>query len=450
MTAHRTSRRRFLGRTAQAVAAAGAVAQTARSAERINGANERMSVGFVGVGARGRELMRRANQLAKAENVKLVGVCDIWTQARERGAGMLQQWNGTQPISCRTIDEICARKEIDALIIATADFQHPVHTCLAVEAGKDVYVEKPLGCDFDQIRKVRDVVRRSDRVVQMGTFRRSHGVPKAARDFIQQGRLGRVSYVEMVQPLFQQRWRIPGAEKSLREADTDWSEFLAYTPTVPFDPRKYREFRLFWPYSTGIFCQWMSHAVDVVNLVLDELPKSVVASGGVYVWKDGRTNPDTAHCLVEYPRGCLFSYHMRLGNSANGRAPIAYGTTGTLELYTGLAYGDGGGGDIARDRPDDPGSIYNADAMTRLPDRAKGGLILDAPPDEDHMTNFFRCVRSRKTPNADIEAGFAHALATTMAGLSLRIGQRITYDAEHDKLLLTEQSQTDTTTTDCG
>jgi predicted dehydrogenase len=346
--------------------------------------------------------------------------------------------------------EICDHEDIDALIIATPDFQHPGQTCLAVEAGKDVYVEKPLGCDFEQLKKARDVVRRSDRVVQMGTFRRSHGVPRAARDFIAQGRLGRVSYVEMVQPLFQQRWRIPGSEKSLHEDDTDWNEFLDYTPKVPFDARKYREFRLFWPYSTGIFCQWMSHAVDVVNIVLDQTPKSVVSSGGVYVWKDGRTNPDTAQCLIEYPRGCLFSYHMRLGNGADGRNPMFYGTNGTLDLYAGLAYGEGGGGDIAPDRPDAPAPVYNADAATRLPDRAKGGLMLDPPPDEDHMTNFLRCVRSRKKPNADIEAGFAHALATTMAGVSLRTGQRVTYDAEHETLLLTKQHQTSGTHADCG
>lgn len=449
MTVHRISRRGFLGHMAQA-AAVGAVAQTTRSVARINGANDRISIGFVGVGARGRELMRRADELSRDENVQLTAVCDIWQQARERGERMLQVWNGTPPISCRTIGELCERKDIDGLIIATADFQHPVHTCIAVEAGKDVYVEKPLGCDFAQIKKARDAVRRSGRIAQMGTFRRSFGRPRAARDFIQQGRLGRVSYVEMVQPMFQQRWRIPGSEKSLTEADTDWDAFLCYTPKVPFDARKYREFRLFWPYSTGIFCQWMSHAVDEVNLVLDEMPKSVLAGGGVYVWKDGRTNPDTAQCLIEYPRGCLFSYHMRLGNAENGRNTMFYGTTGTLDLYAGMAYGDGGGGDIARDRPDDPASIYNADAATRLPDRAKGGLLLDAPPDEDHMTNFFRCMRSGKKPNADIEAGFAHALATTMAGLSLRTGRRVTYDAQNDTLLLAEQPQTDAATTDCG
>ena len=325
-------------------------------------------------------------------------------------------------------------------MIATADFQHAPQTRQAVEAGKDVFVEKPFGCDFEQIKLARDAVKGSKQIVQVGTDRRAQGLPWAARDFVRTGRLGKISFVEATNSFFYQRWRIPGCETSLTEKDIDWKDFLSYTPEVPFDARKYREFRLFWPYSTGIFCQFMSHAVDLVNLVLDDVPKAAIASGGVYVWKDGRTNPDTAHCLVEYLGGCLFSFHMRLGNSANGRTPTFYGTNGTLDMEAGVVSGEGGGGDVIVKPGSNHVPEFTIAASRRLPERAQGGIVLKPEPDGDHMVDFIECVRSRRQPRAPVEAGFAHALATTMAGMSLRLKTRVEYDQTTDSLRLGQQS----------
>lgn len=428
-----TTRRNFLRATA-ATAGLGAIASTARSRTNIPHANERISVALVGAGERGAVLAEWVNRLATAQNVALRGVCDIWTQRREQGADLIGQWTGARPTTYRTLGDLCQDDSIDAVVLATPDFQHAPQTKLAVEHGKHVYAEKPFGCDFAQIKAAREAVRASGKVVQLGTFRRSHGVPYAARDFVKMNGLGKVTCVEMSQPLFQQRWRIPGAEHSLTERDTDWKEFLSYTPEVPFDARRYREFRLFWPYSTGIFCQWMSHAIDMVNLVLDAPPLSVVATGGVYLWKDGRTNADTAHCLFEYPGDCLVSYHMRLGNSTNPQDLTFYGTKGALDLYAGLAYGNGGGGEVIRDRL--PGHIpeFRIDGSSRLPDRNKGGVPIKGEPDTDHMVNFFECIRSGRTPNADIEAGYQHSLATTMAGMALRHGTKVHYDPDTETL----------------
>ena len=437
MGKHRITRRQFTGRMA-GTAAVGWAARSARSADRVAGANERLAVGIVGPGERGIRLMEWVQRLSQSQNVELTAVCDIWNRQRERAAARVHEWTGRKPLECRTLSEICDRSDVDVLVIATPDFQHAPQTRQAVEAGKDVYVEKPFGCDFEQIKQARDAVKKTERIVQQGTFRRSHTIPWTARDLVQSGRLGRISYVEMAQPLFQQRWRIPDSENSLTEKDTNWPEFLSYTPEVVFDARKYREFRLFWPYSTGIFCQWMSHAIDMVNLVLGEPPRSVVANGGVYVWRDGRTNPDTVQCLFEYPGGCLVSYHMRLGNSANRHALTFYGTNGTLDLYGGIAYGDGGGGEVVRDRGGRPVPEFATDGSRRLPDRVKGGLPLRGEPDGDHMVDFFEAVRQRRRPKADIDAGFQHALATTMAGLALRTGARVVYDADADALRISQ------------
>ena len=434
MPEQRISRRGLLRSSASAAAATGLVAQSARSAERILGANDRLSVGIVGPGGRGTTLMEWVHRLSKPEKVEMTAVCDIWNRRREAASARVREWGGRAPRACRTMAEICDLQDVDALIVATADFQHAPLTRQAVKAGKDVYVEKPFGCDFEQIELARDAVKESGQIVQMGTQRRSHGVPWAAREFVKSGRLGKVSYVALENALFQQRWRIPGSETSLTEKDTDWNEFLSYTPRVPFDARRYREFRLFWPYSTGIFCQWMSHVVDLVNLVLDELPKAVVAGGGVYVWEDGRTNPDTAQCLIEYPSGCMMSYHMRLGNGSNGGTLNFYGTKGTLDLYAGMAHGHGGGGEVMQTNLGRSIPAFVTDASKRLPDREKGGVILEAEPDRDHMSDFFDAVRNRRPPRADVDAGFAHALACTMAGASLRTGARIEYDAATDTI----------------
>jgi len=429
----RISRRRFVQCTLGS-AVAGLASRPVRAAQRgrILGANERLAVGIIGMGDRGTSLARWIHRRCDPDNVTITAVCDIWGQRRKTAVERIEHRTQRAPRKCRTLAELCDLDDVDVVVIATPDFQHAPLTRQAVEAGKDVYVEKPFGCDFEQIKLARDAVKRTGRIVQAGTQQRSKGIPWAARDFVRSGRLGKVSYVEMAQPLFQQRWRIPGCEKTLRETDTHWTEFLSYTPTVPFNARHYQEFRLFWPYSTGIFCQWMSHAIDLVNLVLGERPKAAVAGGGTYVWHDGRTNPDTVQCLIEYPSGCLLSYHMRLGNSASPHELLFYGTNGTLDLHAGLAYGDGGGGEVVLKNPGGAIPEFITDASRRLPDREKGGVILEPEPDRDHMSDFFEAVRTRRQPRADVDAAFNHALATTMAGMSWRMGVRVEYDPVAD------------------
>jgi predicted dehydrogenase len=429
------TRREFVGKTA-AGAAAMSLGRWAFVPSRVWGANDRLGVGFVGMGARMGSLLEEVRRLSETHRLDLVAVCDIWNQRREAAAAKVQGWTGQQVAACRTLEEICARSDVDVLIIATADFQHAPHLAFAVRAGKDVYVEKPLGCDFDQIKDAWKAVQETGRVVQMGTQARGEGKYFGARDFIRSGKLGKVSYVEIAEPLFEQRWRIPGSENSLTEADTDWKEFQSYTydPKLPFNARHYREFRLFWPYSSGCLCQWMSHKIDLVNLVLDELPRSAVCLGTLSVWNDGRNNPDTVQALLEYPSGVLVTYHMRLGNSQNGRGIFIYGTQGTMDLMGGRAYGDGGGGAVIKDRPEDVNSTFHVDSSTLLPKSQEGGVTWESPPDVHHIGHFFECVRSRERTRADIDAGFAHALATTMANLSYRYGCRMEYDAEKMEL----------------
>jgi len=392
------------------------------------GANDRLRIGIVGYGSRVQTLISWTNKLQDSHNVRITAICDIWNQRREAGAKKLSEKNEKPVAQYRTLDDICAKDDTDILIIATADFQHCYHAAKAVQAGKDVYVEKPFGCDFHQIRQAWKTIKASRRIVQLGTQSRGEGKYFGARDFVKSGALGKITYGEIYEPIFQQRWRIKDSETSIRPEETDWKEFLAYLDPADhaWNPRHYREFRLFWPFSSGCLCQWMSHRIDLVNLALDSVPKYAVAWGGVYLWKDGRTNPDTIQCLLEYPGGTLITYHMRMGNSANERGIFLYGTNGMLDLDAGMAYANGGGGEVICDHPDAPNPEYRVDESKRIKEKAS----FPCPPDINHMGHFFECVRKREQPRADVDAGYAHALATTMANLSYRTGCRVEYDAD--------------------
>ncbi len=391
------------------------------------GANDRLRLGIVGPGARAGALMAWAYKLETSHNVRFTAVCDIWNRRRDDAARKLEKRYGKKMAKYRTLDDICSRDDTDVLIIATADFQHCYHAAKAAQAGKDVYVEKPFGCDFGQIKKARKIIKDSGRIVQLGTQSRGNGIYYGAREFIKSGALGKITYGEIYQPIFQQRWRRPGSENEIKPEDTDWNEFLAYLDPGKhkWNPRHYREFRIFWPFSSGCFCQWMSHRIDLINLVLDDIPRYAVTLGGVFLWKDGRTNPDTVQCLLEYPDGTMITYHMRMGNKANSRGALLYGTNGTLDLGKGIAYADGGGGEVTCLNPDDPNPEFRIDESRIL----KNQIKFPSPPDIDHMGHFFECVRSRQQPRADVDAGYAHAVATTMANMSYRTGCRIEYDA---------------------
>ncbi len=372
------------------------------------GANDRLQLGIVGAGSRGKALMAWAHKLETSHNVQFTAVCDIWNQRRNAAAKKVSRWNGKSVATYRTLDDLCSKKDTDVLLIATADFQHCYHAAKAVQAGKDVYVEKPFGCDFEQIKKAYLAIRATDRIVQMGTQSRGNGKYYHAKESIQKGLLGKITYGEIHECISNRQWRIKGAENSIRQEDTDWREFLAYLDPerYPWNPRHYREFRLFWPFSSGCFCQRLSHRIDLVNLVLDSVPQYAVALGGVYLWNDGRTNPDTVQCLLEYPGKTLITYHLRMGNAPDKRGINLFGTNGMLDL--------------------DRGIIKVNDKREEIDQE----ISLQSVPSIDHMGHFFECVRTREQPRANVEAGFAHTAATAMVNMAYRTGCRMEYDPD--------------------
>src|ERR1041385_139993 len=358
MTNDRSSRRQFV--KSSIIGAAGiAVSRSASSYARILGANDRVRVAFVGPGDRARDaLIPSFLRLAKELNFEPVAVCDIWNKRREDGATFVAQQAdkfqvpmGTEQLAkARNTEELYSMKNVDAVIIATADFQHAYHCMEAVRAGKDVYVEKPFANIMSDARAALKLVSGSKQIVQVGTQRRSTPSYMRAFDFIKSGKFGDIVMAEMTWNVNQPgRWRRPKVVPTLREQDTDWKRYLINRPPDTFDARKYLEFRLFWPYSSGIPDQWMVHQIDTVHWFTgNNHPTSVVANGGIYLWRDGRKNFDTMTAVFDYGdaakggKGFQLMYSSRQTNSAGGTKEIYYSNGGTLNLVSNKVGPEGG------------------------------------------------------------------------------------------------------------
>src|SRR3954470_10264431 len=264
-----SSRRKFIADSSKIVAGAyiGAMGFPAKSYGRILGANDKVRVGVVGFSDRHRSShMPSFMNHYKELNFDVVAVSDIWNKRREEGTAAWKEKMGHDITGCRNNEELYDRKLVDAVFISTADFQHALHAIEAVKAGCDAYVEKPFAETMDDNRAALKAIKSSGRIVQIGSQRRSGANYHAANDFIKSGKFGPITMVELTWNVNQPgRWRRPALVAQLKEEDTDWERFLLNRPKEAFDPRKYLEFRLFWPYSSGLPGQWMSHQIDTVH-----------------------------------------------------------------------------------------------------------------------------------------------------------------------------------------
>jgi predicted dehydrogenase len=226
------------------------------------------------------------------------------------------------------------------------------------------------------------------------------------------GAVGRVVQADVMQNAYSPyRWRRDADVKALQEADTDWKAFLLGRPERPFDPRQYLEFRLFHDFSTGIIDQWMTHMIDTVHMLTGaRFPRSVVAHGGTYAWKDHRENGDTVHVTLEYP-GFLCSYACSLATAHGSTCRVA-GQKGMLEYENDwrLTVGDGKGAK-AEVKPVEP----------------KEGL--KGTMDQIHMRNWLECVhQGRRQTHCTAEHGYQHAVACILADQALHRGRRMVFD----------------------
>jgi predicted dehydrogenase len=442
------TRRSFINQSAKAAAATFIVSKSmsAGSYSRILGANDRVRVGVVGFSDRFRNShIPPFLKFYKEMNFDMVAVSDLWKKRREEGVAFVKDKMGHDITACRNNEELYDLKNIDAVFISTADFQHALLAKQAVEAHCDVYCEKPFAETMEDNRAALKAIKASDRIVQIGSQRRSGANYIAAAEFIQSGKFGDIKMVELTWNVNQPgRWRRPDLVAQCKEKDVDWKRFLLNRPYESFDPRKYLEYRLFWPYSSGMPGQWMSHQIDTVHWFSKlKHPRSVVANGGIYMWKDGRSNWDTTTAVFDYgpgddpTTGFQVVFSSRMDNGEEHPAEIYYSNGGELNLITNKVTPAGGLTKNAADEMHMQPNLLPELNLTDISEKVvasanTGGDVLTT----NHIHNWMECVRSRKQPNAPVEAGYSHSIANIMTNAAVRTGYKATFDEATQEVMV--------------
>ncbi len=401
-------------------------------------ANETVRVACVGYSDRFRQsLLPCFKGQMKELNFDMVAVADLWKKRLEENAvpGLEKAFDHKIAAYRSDVELYEKAKDIDAVIISTADFQHAQHATHAVNAGKDAYCEKPMAEDMYSANMLLDAVNAKRKagfapgaVLQIGSQRRSGPAYHAAKEYLQSGKFGKLTYVDLCWNVNQnRRWRRD--EKlvaSLKKEDIDWNLWLLDRDpaSYAFDPRKYLEFRLFWPFSSGIPGQWMCHQIDTVGWYTGLLhPLSAVASGGTYAWNDGRMSFDTFTTILEYgpsklnDKGFQAVFSSRQTNSARGNVEKYHGPNGTIDLCRGRWSNEGVEGKKRIE-----GKLTENYQAAETAANTGGDSLTSA-----HMYNWMKCVRDRKDPNASVDAGYGHAIALIMANAASRTGMKATF-----------------------
>ncbi|MBN2214053.1 MAG: Gfo/Idh/MocA family oxidoreductase [Bacteroidales bacterium] len=440
----KNSRRRFIKNLA--IGTAGIVVPSvtfsAKSYKRIIGSNDRIRAGIIGFSDRARQTLIPAFlSQAPLVNMEIVAVSDIWNRRRAEADEYFRR-KGIPVKLARNNEELYDWNITDGVIISTADFQHALHTIEAVKAGCDVYVEKPFAETMDDNRSALKTIRASEKIVQIGSQRRSGANYIKAAAYIKSGDFGPITMVEMCWNVNQPgRWRRPDLVNNIKETDTDWKRYLLNRPYEPWDPRKYIEYRLFWPYSSGIPGQWMCHQIDTIHWFTGlNHPRSVVANGGIYVWKDGRSNDDTMTAVFDYGpsedpgSGFQVVYSSRMHNSSGGIKELYFSNGGTLNLDTNKVTSEGG---LTENHAKTMGMKANLLKELELPETVVETAANTGADDMTvaHMRNWMDCMRSRKIPNADEMAGFNHSVAVILTNAALRTGEKVTYNEELQEVM---------------
>lgn len=425
----------------QSAAAAGAgLPQKAPAASRIG-------VGVIGCGGMGR--MDLAD-FQKNPDVEIVAVCDVF----EPNLAAALKMAGGSAKAYRDYRKLLEDRAVDAVVIATPDHWHALMTVEACEAGKDVYVEKPISHNVREGRLMVEAARRNRRIVQVGIQQRSGAHFQRAVRAVQEGRIGRV--------YFAQCWNhnYAGNPKGMGyppDADPprnlDWDMWLGPAPKVPYNPAR-RNFRVFWDYAGGELTNWCVHLIDIIHWALGvDTPLTVASSGGKWFYEDCRDCADTQEVIWEYPGKLLVRYSTLVHNSFGpnghpGNKPFgSYGTM--LQGTRGTLFVDRAGYEIIpqmaaqrekeaqsfREAFDDLqglGFYYTAETAAE-----RSTTSLQHMP---HVRNFLDCVKSRQKPAGDIEIGHRSTAACLIGNIALRTGMKLHWDGQAERFTNSEEA----------
>jgi predicted dehydrogenase len=396
-------RREFL--QSVGVTSAGLLAAGYTATARGYAANETIRIGAIGTGGRCQRFMQAVNQTAGA---KIVAVCDVWDVHLAAGKKLA----AADAFATKDYRELLARKDVDAVVIGSPDHWHVPLTIAACEAGKDVYVEKPLTHELSEGAAVVKAQNEHKRIVQVGTQQRSMPQYQQGREIIQSGQLGRIFKVHTT-------WNrnTPRAQRFKLGVDpktVDWTRFLGNAKSQPFDEYRFRNWRWFYDFGGGIFTDLMVHQIDIVHWVLGlESPSSATSIGDHVMAKGVWETPDTVQTLLRYDKTETQVYFEgTFSNARHGEMIVFMGTEGTLYLDRGRL----------EVTPEKGKKLKPLEVV--IGTGPKGADFYDKPDGEAlHIANWLECIRSRKTPNAPAEAGVSAAAAAHLANQSLRSGE---------------------------
>jgi predicted dehydrogenase len=459
-------------------------------------------IGLIGFGIRGKQLMRalgfadkewKESMLGAAKknpndtrlkdfleqenlNVQIRGVCDVFDTYAEM-AVETGTVDGNKPKRYRTYEELLAAPDIDAVVIAAPDHWHAPMAMAAARAGKHVYVEKPMTHMLSETYELYNTIKETGVVFQVGHQHRQTQSFLTAIDAINKGVLGHISLIQTNTNRNDDNgaWQYD-IHETANPQTVDWNQFLGNAPVIPWNPERFFRWRKWWEYGTGLSGDLLTHDFDRINCLLKMgIPKTVVATGGIYTHNDGREVPDVFQVVMEYPdffmgssqqpgkeRGMTFMYSATLGNQFD-RGTILMGHDGTMELGNSM-------------------TIYADPRSTRYAEWIKNGLVSEDVPlysynprakgldgvtsatakyfadkgllftyrdgrrvDSTHLhiREWLSCIRNGGKPSCSIEEGFQEAIAAHMGTLSLKTGQRVEWDEQNRKIVGFELDEAD-------
>lgn len=406
------TRRDFLKGSAAAGIAAGLGflgSGSAMAAPRVLGANDRILIGMIGVGGRGGTHLNALVTKSKdpANRVAVVAVSDIYDARKDRAKA---KCGGDVYHDYR---KLLDRKDIDAVVIATPDHWHARMAIDAMEAGKDVYLEKPMTYTWQEAKEVAAVTERTKRVLQVGAQSTSDDRWWQANKLIKDGAIGKLLWTSssLCRNSTKGEWNY-NIDDGANPANLDWKAWLGSAPKRPFDKERYFRWRKYWDYSGGIATDLFYHQLSHMEIALGpEFPRSVTASGGIYIQKD-REVPDTFHMIVDYPT----DHSVVICSSMANRQ----GVTEEIRGHEGTIYFE------------DPGVVVRPE--TEFAGQKKE-LKVAPQPRLSHMDNWLDCIRTRNKPHLDAQTGYKIMVAIHLSVLSYRQGKTMRFDPVKQEII---------------
>ena len=413
--------------------AATAAALTAASYERVLGANNKVNLGFVGLGNRGDQVLDAFLEHGDSE---IGALCDLRQDYIDYHHERTAKRGGRTRY--KDYRKLLEQKDLDAVVICTPDHWHALQTIEAAMAGLDIYVEKPLSLTVVEGRRMVEAIRKYKRVSQVGTHRRSLKWLHQLTGMTTSGHLGHISVADSFYVANDWPNGIGSPAGTTAPMDYDWNQWLGPAPEQPYNLNKtFYNFRWFFPFSGGQVTNFGVHYMDVIQWSLGhDAPLRVSAMGGRYAVKDNREVPDTAKIIWEYTGGTLASFNQY---NANGAKPLK-GQEMELRGTKGTAYIFGKGFEIVPDVVREH-SRYQRTPLDRETERklkAKTETFIEpmevkgSSDTAFHARNFLDCVKSRETCNADIEIGHRSTSATLIANIALKTGKLLEWDRDRE------------------